>query len=227
MLYHGDCLAVLRGFPAASIDMIFTDPPYRVISGGTSSIPAQRWKGSVLSANDGKIFQHNEIEISQYMPELFRVLKDGTHCYVMTNNINLKDLLTEAERAGFRFHNLLAWRKNTCTANRWYMKELELVCFFYKPPAKRITNAGSKQLFEFDNMKNKSHPTEKPWQLPAHYIENSSAFGATVLDPFMGTGSTGEACARLGRKFIGIEMCEGYFQAASERLELSIVHAAQ
>ena len=218
MIYQGDCLELMLALPNASIDMIFTDPPYRVISGGRSSVPAQRWKRSVLSANDGKIFQHNDIEIPQYMPEFFRVLKDGTHCYVMTNNINLKDMLIGAEIAGFRFHNLLAWRKNTCTANRWYMKELELVCFFYKPPAKRIVNAGSKQLFEFDNIKNKTHPTEKPWQLPANYIENSSLVGDKILDPFMGTGSTGEACARLGREFVGIEIDQSYYDIARNRL---------
>ena len=78
MLHNGDCLEVMRGMVSSSVDMIFTDPPYRVISGGTSSVPAQRWKGSVLHANDGKIFEHNEIEIAQYMPATKNSI--ATHC---------------------------------------------------------------------------------------------------------------------------------------------------
>ena len=72
--------------------------------------------------------------------------------------------------------------------------------------------------YGIDNIKNKTHPTEKPWQLPANYIENSSLVGDKILDPFMGTGSTGEACARLGREFVGIEIDQSYYDIARNRL---------
>lgn len=217
-LHHGDCLEVMRGIASGSVDLILTDPPYRTISGGTSSELAQRHSTSILAKNDGKIFEHNDIEIRSYMPEFYRLLKDGSHCYVMTNNINLRELLNVADEVGFGLHNLLAWRKNNCTANRWYMKEAEWVCFFYKRPAKRINNAGSKQIFEWDNIRDRLHPTQKPVELMLHYIENSTNPGQIVLEPFMGSGTTGVAAIQSGRRFIGIERDPEYFAICQKRI---------
>jgi site-specific DNA-methyltransferase (adenine-specific) len=215
---HGDCLELMREIPDGSVDMVCTDPPYRVISGGTSSELAAGWSGSVLSKNDGKIFAHNDIEISSYMPALYRVLKPSGHAYVMTNNMNLRDLLNIAESCGFSFHNLLVWVKNTATANRWYMKNLEYTCLFYKKPAKRINNAGSKQTFNFDNPRNKRHPTEKPVELMRHYIENSSDPGQIVLDPFAGSGTTAISAENAGRRWTCIERDPTYYEAAIGRV---------
>lgn len=217
-LIHGDCLVEMARLEAGSVDMVLCDPPYRVISGGTSSELAAGYKGSILKKNDGKIFTHNNIKISEYMPEFFRVLKPGSHCYVMTNNLNLRELLNVADAVGFGFHNLLAWRKNNCTANRWYMKETELVCFFYKRPAKPIVNMGSKQIFECDNVRDRQHPTQKPVELMAHYIKNSSVVGNVILDPFAGSGTTLVAAINTGRNFIGIERDENYFAIARKRI---------
>lgn len=217
-LIQGDAIQLMRSLPAECVDMVFTDPPYRVISGGTESKHAQGWKTSVLSKNDGRIFTHNNCSPSDYMPEMFRVLKPGTHCYVMTNNLNLRDLLNVAAETGFRFHNLLVWRKNTCTANRWYMKEMELVCMFYKPPARVINNPSSKQIFEHDNPRDKRHPTEKPVALVQHYIENSSAPGDLVLDPFAGSGSSALAAQITGRRWLSFELDHAFYYGAIGRI---------
>lgn len=64
-----------------------------------------------------------------------------------------------------------------------------------------------------------SHPTEKPWRLLAEILADFTQPQAAVCDPFMGSGTTGVACAKLGRKFIGIEIDENYFQIACERIE--------
>jgi DNA modification methylase len=130
-----------------------------------------------------------------------------------------------AEEVGFNFHNLLAWRKNTCTANRWYMKEMELICFFYKKPAKAIINMSSKQIFEFDNPTNKKHPTEKPYQLVEHYILNSSLEGELVLDPFGGSGTTAIAAINTNRKWVCIEKDETYYSKAIKRISDHVVTA--
>ena len=66
---------------------------------------------------------------------------------------------------------------------------------------------------------NKQHPTEKPIELMKLYIENSSNQNDTVLDPFMGSGSTGVACKNINRNFIGIELDENYFNIAKKRIE--------
>lgn len=223
-LYHGDAIALLAALPDNCIDLVVTDPPYRVISGGNSS-PASTanygWKSSVLAANDGKIFDANKISFTDYMPHLYRVLKPGSHCYVMVNNLNLRDLLNVADAVGFGFHNLLRWDKNTVNANRWYMKDCEYTGFFYKKPAKSINYPGSKQGFTCKTLRgpDKLHPTQKPVELMAHYVTNSSDPGAVVLDPFAGAGSTLVAAAESGRRFIGCEIDPAYYIASMGRLQ--------
>ena len=111
-LMQGDCLELMKDIPDKSIDLVVTDPPYRVISGGNKS---EKWKSgyssSVLHRNDGKIFDHNSINFSDWLPEVYRVLKDGTHFYCMTNVMNMRELIQEAEAVGFYLHNILVWEK--------------------------------------------------------------------------------------------------------------------
>lgn len=174
----------------------------------------------ILSKNDGKIFAENDIEPEEWFPEIYRVLKDGSHCYVMTNVLNLEHYLTLARQTGFKLHNLLIWEKNNCTPNRWYMKNCEYILFLRKGKAKRINNVGSKTVHQFSNITgNKQHPTEKPVDLMEYYISNSSNEGNIVFDPFMGSGSTGVAAKNLNRDFIGIELDKNYFEIAQSRIE--------
>tara|TARA_R110000744_G_C19135175_1_gene537517 strand:- start:53 stop:727 length:675 start_codon:yes stop_codon:yes gene_type:complete len=216
-LYLGDCLEVMKDIPDGSVDMVLTDPPYRVISGGNSS--AQRPMG-MLSANDGKIFKHNDISFSDYLPEFYRVMASRSHLYLMVNLINLETAMRCVREAGFKVHNLLVWHKNNVTPNRWYMKNVEYVIFARKGKAKSISNPSSKTCHSFDNVKlGRLHPTQKPVELMQYYIENSSEVGDTVLDPFMGSGTTGVATKNLNRKFIGIELDEMYFNIAKDRID--------
>ncbi len=216
-LINGNCLDCFKKIPNESIDLIVTDPPYKCISGGKPHLKGQ--PSGMLSKNDGKIFTENNIEPEEWFPELFRILKNGTHCYIMTNVLNLERYLTLARETGFSLHNVLIWEKNNCTPNRWYMKNCEYVLFLRKGQAKKINNVGSKTVHQFNNITgNKLHPTEKPIDLLQFYIANSSNEGDIVLDPFMGSGSTGIAAKNLGRDFIGIELDENYFKIAQERI---------
>ena len=218
-LYNDDCLNVLKTIPDESIDLVVTDPPYRTISGGNKS---EKWKSgyanSVLYRNDGKIFDYNSIDFTQWIPEVYRVLKDKSHFYCMTNVINLKNVIDVAEKTGFYLHNILVWEKNTANTNRWYMKNCEFTLFFKKGLAKTINNPSSKMIHKFDNPRNKKHPTEKPIELMMLYIANSTQPNEIVLDPFMGSGVAGAACINTNRNFIGIEIDEKYFKIAQDRI---------
>ena len=217
-LLNGDCLELIKKIPDNSVDLIVTDPPYKCISGGKPHLKNQ--PSGILSKNDGKIFKHNNILAEDYFGELYRVLKEDTHCYIMTNTLNIENFLTTARDVGFGLHNILIWKKNNATPNRWYMKNCEYILFFRKGKAKTINNVGTKQVIEVDNIiGNKVHPTEKPTELMKILIENSSNEGDIVLDPFMGSGSTGIAALNSSRNFIGFELDEEYFGIAKERIE--------
>lgn len=215
-LMHGDCLELMKEIPDGSVDLVLTDPPYRVISGGNKSNPAL---SKALGGNNGKIFDHNDITFRDWLPIVFSKLRPNAHAYVMSNFKNLFDLHSCALACGFRAHNLLVWKKQNKTPNRWYMKNCEYTLLLRKGTAFSINHPSSATVHSFHNPVGvKFHPTEKPVDLMSFYIENSSRHGQTVLDPFMGSGTTGVACLKTGRKFIGIEKDDKYFQIAQDRI---------
>lgn len=222
-LMQRDCLEAMKEIEGESVDLIVTDPPYKLITGGDKNGKNSVRPQGILRGNR-KLFKNNQIKISEWMPELYRVLKCNAHCYVFSNSLNLKDMLNLSEQCGFKLVNLLVWEKNNCTPSQYYMKNCEYVLLLRKGKAKWINNIGaSKTVHRFNNIiSNKTHPTEKPVELMRFYIENSSNENDIVLDPFMGSGSTGVACVNTGRNFIGIEMDEQYFKTAKSRIEFAI-----
>ena len=240
-LYNEDCMEVFKRIPSESIDLIVTDCPYHIINGGCNSkkdlggIFSKKPKnpnskheilGGMLNeetstyVKSGKLFKFNDIEFSEYVPELYRILKQDTHCYIMINARNLKDLWIECEKAGFEFQQLLVWNKGNSVVNKYYMNCYELILMLRKGNAKTINNTGTPNILTIPNiLGNKEHPTEKPVQLNKILIQNSSNEGDTVMDCFMGSGSCGVAAQELGRNFIGIEIDEKYFNIAKKRIE--------
>ena len=215
IVVHDDAVEILKKLKAESFDLILTDPPYRVISGGSGGKNAPK---GMLSKNDGKIFKHNNLKFSDYMSELFRVLKADSQAYFFTNFLNLQELMEEVQKVGFKLHNLLVWEKNTTTPSRWYMKNCEYVLFCRKGKAKAINNSGSQTVHKFNNIVgNKIHETEKPIDLLRQYITNSTKVGDYVLDPFGGSGSTLAASLLENRRCFTIELDEKYIPSIVDR----------
>lgn len=105
MLFNDDCMNVLSQINNESIDLIVTDVPYPTTQRGNSGNSGGMLQKEINKK--GKVFNFNSIDCSVYAPEFYRILKDGSHCYVMTNHINLlkmlntfTDLRTEEEIRG-------------------------------------------------------------------------------------------------------------------------------
>ena len=156
-LYNESCLDVLDRFIAEGrkVDLIVTDPPYRVLSGGNKNPNAPK---GCLAKNDGKIFKHNDLKEEEWFPKIYEVLKDDAHAYIMVNTLNLERYLTLARKAGFKLHNLLIWEKNNVLPNRYYMKNIEYVLFLRKGKAFSINNKGSKTCHKFENVRGRATP---------------------------------------------------------------------
>ena len=88
---QGDCLELMKEIPDGSIDLIVTDPPYPTTSRGNAGNSGGMLQKEINKK--GKVFAFNDIDCTLYAPEFFRVLKDGSHCYVMTNHVNLLHML--------------------------------------------------------------------------------------------------------------------------------------
>lgn len=202
------------------IDLCITDPPYKISSRGKVGKGVKQKPSGVLTRNDGKVFDNNSLKPEEYVPLIYKLLKPNSHFYIFTNVSNLNNMINVAEKTGFKLHNILIWEKNNCTPNQFYMKNCEYILFFRKGKAKWINNIGTKTVHKFDNVKNKTHPTEKPVELLKLYIENSSSLNDVVLDPFMGSFSLAEACYKSNRHFVGYEIDKEFYDKGWFRLSL-------
>lgn len=223
-LYNIDSIEFMKRMEENSVSLIVTDPPYKTITGGNSDGVNSKRPQGMLDGNR-KLFKHQKLKISDWMSELYRILKEESHCYIMTNSLNMEEMLVESRKAGFKLHNILVWEKNNCTPSQFYMKNCEYTLFLRKGKAKWINDiGGSKTVHRFNNIiGKKTHPCEKPIDLLKFYISNSiyNKDEDIVFDPFMGTGSCGVACNELGVNFIGCEIDEKYFNIAKERISNS------
>ena len=212
---QGDCLERMKEIESGSVDMVLADPPYKMTKRGKSCRP--NWMPDGMGDN---VFIGKVPDLTKWLPECFRVMRDG-HIYIFTNTVSLQATLNSATAAGFKLHNILVMIKDTGMPNRWYYKQTELVLFLRKGKAIPIADHTSRDNFTCTMPKKsngKLHITQKPLDVIKKMITNSSQESMVVLDPFMGSGTTGVACKNLNRHFIGIELDEQYFKIAQDRI---------
>ena len=227
-LYNDDCLNVMDNLinMNVKVDLVVCDPAYKVTQRGGSGNSGGMCKSKAFRS--GNVFKHNDCDIEEWLPKVYKLLKDSSHCYIMTNHRNLINYLNVAEKVGLHFIKSLIWDKGNKIMGQGYMSQFEYILFFRKGKHKKINNCGTSDILSVYNKKTKDangknlHDTEKPVELMKILIDNSSNKNDTVLDFMMGIGSTGVACKELNRNFIGIELDGKYFDIARERIENEI-----
>lgn len=222
-LYNADVLELMNNMDSESVDLVCTDPPYKCTSRGNAGTMGGYWKEK--KALDGTIFDNNDISPLDYLPEFYRILKDGTHCYVMINHLNLIETLNEATACGFKFIKSLIWNKCNQICGHFYMNCFEYILMFRKGSVRKINNFSTPDILTVpvtklkDENGNNLHDTEKPVQLMKILIENSTNEGEVVFEPFAGIGATAIAAKALGRKCVACEINGEYAQIVAKRLE--------
>lgn len=218
-LICADCREVLPTLQP--VDLVCTDPPYLVSKGGfAANLQLEGGFGGWMKdyGNQGDIVCC-DLEFTDWFPLVFAALTTNAQAYFMSNGRNVKTMQAAAEQAGFRFHTLLVWDKRTALPNKYYQNVTEFGLFMFKGKARTINDPASKNLVTIFQRDESNHPTEKPVELMRLWIGNSTSPGGVVLDPFMGSGTTGVAALQLGRDFIGIEREPKYFDIACRRIE--------
>lgn len=221
-LYLGDCREILPTLETS--DLVCTDPPYLVSKGGyAGNLQLEGGFGGWMKeyGNQGDIVDC-DLEFSDWLPFVFSNLSERSQAYFMTNGRNLKDMQSAAEDAGFRLHTLLVWDKRAALPNKYYQNVTEFGLFMFKGKARTINEPGSKNLISIFQRDESSHPTEKPVELMRYWIGNSSQPNDLVLDPFMGSGTTGVAALQTGRRFVGIEKDPEFFDIARRRISSAL-----
>ena len=202
-IIQGDSLQVLPKLPSESVDLVLTDPPYvvnyrsrdgRQIAGDTTS----EW-------------------IEPAFREVFRALKPDRFC-ISFYGWNVADTFLAAWRkAGFEPVGHIVMTKDYASGKRYlrYQHEQAYLLAKGRPEPRRFP---LKDVLRWEYTGNRLHPTQKPVSVLRPLIGAFSKRGDVVLDPFAGSGSTLEAAANMRRHYVGIEISQDYWQAATERL---------
>lgn len=212
-LMQGDCLEQMKGIPDGSVDLVLTDPPY-----GMNFQSNYRAKKYSKIENDACLDW-----LDVFVQECWRILKQNSSIYLFCSWHKV-DVFKKAVEKRFKIKNILIWEKNNTSMGDLkgsYAPKYEMVIFAHK--GRRLLNGFRyPDVLTAKRTGNKLHPTQKPVELLEIFINSSSNDGETVLDPFMGSGSTGVACVSTGRNFIGIELDPVYFQTAQERINKAV-----
>lgn len=208
-LRQGDCLELLKDVPDGSVDMVLADPPY-----GMSFQSNYRAENHRVIAGDSDLSW-----LDCFAAECYRMAKDNTAHYVFCSFHHIDKFKTAFEKH-FKVKNILTWVKNNTSMGDLkgdFAPKTEFVLFLHKGRS-LIRGKRDCNVLEFARTGNKLHPTQKPVDMLEFMIEKFSDEGQVVIDPFMGSGSTGVAAINTNRKFIGIELDPEYFKIAQERI---------
>lgn len=238
-LVHADTFKFLDEMDEESIDMIFADPPYFLSNDGFSNSG-----GKVVSVNKGdwdKIssFEEKHEFNRKWLHKIKRVLKPNGTIWVSGSLHNIYSVGMALEQEGYKILNNITWQKTNPPPNlsrRYFTHSTETILWARKDGKK------SKHLFNYELMREINggkqmkdvwtgsltkpsekkfgkHPTQKPEYILEKVILSSTNEGDFILDPFVGSGTTGVVAKKFGRKFLGIDSSEEYLEIAKKRIE--------
>jgi site-specific DNA-methyltransferase (adenine-specific) len=205
-LYLGDCLEILPTL--GKVDAVITDPPYG----------EKTHAGARTDSGETKLIEFASIDDATFQRFCRMAVDLSNRWVIMTCEWRHA---SKAEESGLPVIRLGVWIKPNgmpqMTGDRpatgW-----EAVLLMHRSGKKRWNGGGNPAVWVF-NKENGEHPTTKPQGLIRKWLTQFTDANETVCDPFMGSGTTGVACANLGRKFIGIEIEPKYFDIACERID--------
>lgn len=231
LLLNGDCFKKMKEIPSHSIDLILCDPPYNLANYSTGNIKFD-WRSEIN--NDVAEWDEIPLNPADLVDEFKRILSPKGNIFIFCS-YNLIGKFHEAFDPEFDTFQFMVWHKTNPVPNirkTSFLNSCELiVCLWNKGHTWNFTTQNKMHNFiespicmGVERLKNPKHPTQKPVKILEHIINIASNPGDIVLDMFMGVGSTGIAANNLGRKFIGIEIDETYYEAAKKRIENNLKH---
>ena len=216
-LHHGDCLEVMEVIPPRSMDIVATDPPYMI---GAVSVGA----GETQKSGTWADMENAAYWFAAWMGHCKRILKDTGYLLCFGNWRSMPTLIRALSLCNMPATSCMIWDKNWIgpAAPNQLRPRYEIVLFSAKPKAK-IENRSAPDIFVHKwlagHCKETEHPAEKPVELMRHLLKICGHPGCNVLDPFMGTGTTGKAAILEDMAFFGIEREQKWVDQARIRLE--------
>lgn len=218
-LRQGNCLEILKDISDNSIDLVVTDPPYKFENQG----------GGFYAKNNSTKRQYLEnlksIKCCEFEPiEFLNIIKPKMkkfYGYFFCNKSLVQEYIKYAKDNKYQYDILVMAKSNPIPAyNNHHLSDLEYIIMIREKGTyfSKHKNIDDYRKYYLTSCKKRLHPAEKPIELLERFIKVSSEENDLILDPFMGSGTTGIACKQLNRNFIGIELDEKYFEIAEKRI---------
>lgn len=225
-LLQGDCIKLIEKLEDNSIDAIITDPPYNIAKEnnfttmGRAGIDFGDWD--------------KEFDEIGWIEKAIPKVKKGGNIVVFIGIKQATPIIDKMESLGCEFKDVIRMVKSNPmprNRDRRFIFDTEFALYFVKKGAKwtfnRLDEKYERPLIETtvtpkSQKVDKGHPTQKTLYAMEWLLERLTNEGDTILDPFMGSGTTGVACQKLNRDFIGYELSDKYFKMAQKRLQYGL-----
>lgn len=239
MLYLGDCISLLNKMPENSVDMVFADPPYNLSNDGFSVHAGRRVSVNKGEWDRSQGVEEDFAFHLRWIAACQRVLRPSGTIWISGTYHSIFACGHALQSLGFRILNDIAWYKPNAAPNLgcrmftashetlvWAskskqakhtfnydsMRKGEFPGDFIKKPGKQMRSVWSILTPRTSEKRYGKHPTQKPEELLDRIVQASTSPGDLILDPFCGSGTTGVAALRFGRRFIGIDLEERYLR---------------
>ena len=211
-LLQGDCMELMNNIPNESIDLVLTDIPYNVVNREDNGLRK-------LDKENADILT---FDLINFLEQLYDKAKSTIIIFCGKEQVSIiHSYFNDKQKKGKGTVRQLIWEKSNpspMNGQHIYLSGVENAIWFKKRGG--TFNAHCKNtVFKYPIGRSKLHPTEKNHLLLQELILDNSNENDLILDPCMGSGSTGVACINTNRNFIGMELDENYFNIAKERIE--------
>lgn len=232
-LYNEDCIAAMEKISPDTINLIVTDPPYNLgnfMKNRDTNLSKMRDNFFGAAGWDDMGLDEWKKSMDDFFESAAKVMKKGGTLIMFMAIIKVETIIGLAEKHGFYYKTTGIWHKTNPmprNMNLHFVNSTEAWIYFtYKTRTGTFNNNGM-LIHDFietsvtpnSERKYGKHPTQKPESLLLHFVTILSNKGDWVLDPFMGSGTTGVLAKRTGRNFIGVELDKKYFDMAKSRID--------
>jgi len=241
-IYLGDSLILMQEIPDNCIDLVITDPPF-AIEFKASRANYNRIANRVMEGYNEITAEQYPHFTTKWINEVYRILKDSGSMYVFSGWNNLKDILNALDEAGFITVNHLIWKYQFGVVTRRRFVSSHYHCLYvckddkkrkffpfsrYLPEERGLASGESLHYRDKEDVweikreywhgKIKT-PTKLPSELVAKILQYSSREGDLIFDPFLGSGQIAVVAQSMGRRYLGFEIVEEYYNFAKQRLK--------
>lgn len=232
LLGNGNCINFMKFIKSSTVDLILTDPPYNLgnfMHKRNTNLVKMRENQFAYAGWDNLSQDKWEIEMDIFFKESSRVLKKSGTLLLFMSLIKIETIVKLAAKYKFYYKTTGIWHKTNPmprNMNIHFVNSTEAWIYFVKDDTSGTFNNNGEVVHDFietslttsKEKKFGKHPTQKPTKIISHFIKHLSNENDVVLDPFMGSGTTGVCSRIMNRKFIGIELDKEYYELSKRRM---------